>query len=372
MADEVYRRIVPTSHIISLMRKDTFPEGMGETISNLTYERTAPTDAVPTWNDVVSSLPQQGCLPTPDTIVFGSTARNWNLQNRSVNGPDFCVENLRTKFALEKQLSSLAKIMADYARVEWEIRYRTEYIRLTGTKVVAGGSNPGTVGTGSTFPGTVATSQLTQGMLDYWRMMLLREGAAESSLGNEDGVPILTLVTSPETSNSLIFQNADMRQDIRWGKPSLLLAPFGVNRSYKGFYHLNDLFAKRYAFSGGAYSEIPAWVNTAASVGTKSILSSTWLGAFYEASYIFDPMVMTSRIPKPIGNAGSGFKFNPVNYMGDFAMLNILDKVCNPRGTILFPNAIFASASEPVAPERGVALVHMRCDSAANAILSCT
>jgi hypothetical protein len=51
-SQEIYNRIFPTSPWIGLIYKDNFPEGMGETISNLTYERSAPTEANPTWSNV--------------------------------------------------------------------------------------------------------------------------------------------------------------------------------------------------------------------------------------------------------------------------------------------------------------------------------
>lgn len=372
LQDEVYRRVVPYSPIIKLMAKDVFPEGLGEVISNLTYERTAPTDAVPSWTDVTDDNTDGGCLPTPATIAFGSTTRTFNLQKRAVNGPDFCAEALRTKFALEKQLSSIAAVMAEYARIEWEIRYRTEYQRLAGRKVAVGTSFPMQESSGSGFPATCPTSQLTQGVLNFYRTYLIRDGAAEGAMGTENGSPILTLYTSPETSDSLIFQNADIRQDLRWGKPNELLAPFGVERSYRGFYHLIDHFLKRYSCAGGVYTEIAAWDTAAASKGNKSVLRSAWLTASIEASWIFDRTVMTARIPRPVVSPGAGFKFDPLTYMGDFRFKNILNKECNPDGTIIFPRAIFAEGSEPVHPERGVVFAHLRCDPAVNAIQSCT
>lgn len=372
LQEDIFRRVVPYSPIIKLMDKDVWPDGMGESISNLTYGRVAPTDAVPTWNDVVSTLTQEGCNPTPDNIVFGALTRTWNLQNHATNGPDFCVENLRTAFAMQKQLSEISGAMAQYTRIMWEIRYRTEYIRLTGRKVVTTSAVAGTSGTAATFPAAVPTSILTQGMLNYWKGYLIRDGAAEGALGKEGGVPILTLMTSPEHSDNLIFLNADIRQDIRWGRPSELLESFGVERSYRGYYHMIDYFAKRFTYSGGVYTEVPAWVTQAATTGFEQVLNPAWLTAPLEAPYIFDRTVMKSRIPKPISNAGGGFRFDPVNYMGDFSFKNILNKTCNPDGSILFPRAVYASGSEPIKPERGVAFMSLRCDSAANAILSCS
>lgn len=370
LQDEIYRRVVPFSPIIKLINKDAFPEGMGEVISNLTYGRTAPTDAVPTWTDVTDDNADEGCLPTPASIVFGSTTRTFNLQKRAVNGPDFCAESLRTKFALMKQLDAIADVMSQYARIEWEIRYRSEYQRLVSRKVVVGATL--TEGSGSGFPATCPTSILTQGVLNRYRALLIRDGAAESAMGTNNGSPVLTLMTSPETSDDLIFRNADIRQDLRWGKPSELLAPFGVERDYRGFFHLIDHFAKRYTCAGGVYTEVPAWVNQAATKGTESVLNSSFLSAPYEASVIFDRMVMTARIPRPISNPGGGFKFDPQTYMGDFRFRNILNKECNPDGTIIFPRAIFGEGSESVKPYRGVAFATLRCDPAVGAVTSCT
>lgn len=372
LSEEVYRRVIPVSPIVALINKDTFPEGMGEVISNLTYGRVAPTDAVPTWTTVTDDTADGGCLPTAATIDFGSIARTFNLQKRAVNGPDFCVEGLRTKFALMKQLDSIAAAMSQYARIEWEIRYRTEYMRLCQKKVVCLASGvAGNVSTGATFNNVAATTQLTQGILNYYRGYLIRDGAIEGALGMRDGGPILTLVCSPEVSESLIFQNADVRQDIRWGKPSELLAPFGVERDYRGFYHLIDHFTRHYNFAG-TYTEVAAWVNQAATKGNESVLNSSWYSAGFDTSYIFDRTVMTSRIPKPITSPGGGQHFDAMRYLGQFDFKNILSKDCNPDGSIIFPRAVFASGSEPVRPERGVAFLSLRCDPAVGAIMSCT
>src|SRR6185436_4884245 len=109
---------------------------------------------------------------------------------------------------------------------------------------------------------TCPTSILTQGVLNRWRIRLLRDGAVTSALGMENGSPILTLIVSAETSEDLIFRNADIRQDLRWGKPNELLAPFGVDRSYRGFYHLIDNYPIRGVCTGGVFTEIAAFTAT--------------------------------------------------------------------------------------------------------------
>lgn len=370
----IYDRVFATSPWIGLIAKDVFPEGMGEVISNLTYERSAPTTAEPTWSDVESTDGPIGveggaCLPAATKISIGSTVRTWNLKRRVLEGPDFCAENLRTPFSVGQQLDKIINILAEYSRIEWEIRYRHEYLRLAQRKVVVNANL--TEGTGSTFPVAQATSVLTQGVLDKFKIKLFRDGAQLSALGKENGMAIMTLITDAETSERIIFDNEDIRQDLRWAEPSALLKPFGVNRSYRGIYHLLDAYPIRYTYSGG-YTEVPAFSSVAATKGNKAIVNSSWEVAPYTTSHFFDRTVFTSRIPRPVVNPAPKFKFDPVTYMGDFQVKNILDRVCNPDGTILYHRAILAQASEPVHPERGISFVHLRCDPALNLVTSCS
>lgn len=370
----IYDRVFPTSPWIGLIAKDTFPEGMGETISNLTYERSAPTTAEPTWSDVAvteGAIGVEGgaCLPAATKISIGSTVRTWNLKRRVLEGPDFCAEELRTPFAIGMQLERIVGILAEYSRIEWEIRYRHEYLRLAGRKVVVNTNL--TEGTGTTFPVAQATSVLTQGVLNRYKVKLQRDGATVSALGRENGSAIFTLITDAETSDRIIFDNEDIRQDLRWGKPSELLQPFGVEKSYRGFYHLIDAMPIRYTYSGG-YTEVPGYASTAATKGNKAIVNSSWEVAPYTTSHLFDRTVFTSRIPRPVVAPQAKFKFDPISYMGEFKAMNILDRICNPDGNILYHRAILAQASEPVHPERGISFVHLRCDPALNLVTSCS
>jgi len=372
---EVYNRVFRRSPWIGLVHKDTFPEGMGEIIQNLTYERSAPLDAVPEWLAIAVNDGQEGgaCLPPATKIGIGSTVRNFQLHRRVLEGPDFCVEELRTPFQLRKQLESILDILAEYAMIEWEIRYRQEYFRTVQRKVVVDGcpaSESNTMAT--TYPAGCPTSLLTQGLLNRYKMKLLRDGAAISAMGMNAGAAVLTLITSPETSDHLIFDNDDIRQDIRFGRPSELLAAYGVERDYRGFYHLMDLYNRHFSCAGGVYTQVAAYSDAAATKGRKASVASAWETAAYEESFIFDPTVFTSRVPRPITNPASNFTFDPVNYMGQFSLKNILDRKCNPDGTIVYHRAILAMGGEPVHPERGIGFVHLRCDANCNLVNACS
>lgn len=370
---DIYDRIFPTSPWVGLVKRGEFPDAMGTTISTLTYERSAPTDAEPTWTALTVTDGAEGgsCLPSATEIGMASTTRTYSLKRRVLEGPDFCVTDLRYSFQLREQLEAILSILSEYTRLEWEIRYRHDYLTLVANKVVCEQSTY-TVTSGTGFAATQATSILSQGHLNRAKMQLLRDGAVFSSLGKENGAAVLTLICSAETSDDIIFRNSDTRQDLRWGKPSELLAAYGVERSYKGWYHLIDPFPMRFTYSAGVYTEVAAFTTTAATKGNKAIVNSSWKAATYEVSFAFDPEVFHSLIPRPITNPAPGFTFDPVTYLGDWKLKNILDRVCNPDGTIVYHRGHLGHAPKPVHPERGFAFMHLRCDPALNAVTSCS
>ena len=351
---------------------------MGSTISNLTYERSVPTDVEPTWSAITVDESAGGaeggnCLPAATKIAVGTTTRTFALKRLVLEGPDFCATDLQYKFQLRNQLEKVLAILAEYTRVSWEIRYRHDYFTLSGNKTVVDANYKGaSTTTGTTYTNACPSSKLTQGVLNWAKGKLLRNGAIESALGRDGGAAVLTLVTSAETSDSLIYDNADIRQDLRWGKPSELLAGYGVERSYRGFYHLIDPFVRRFTCAAGVFTEVAAFDTSAATKGNKAIVRSAYETATDEESFIFDPTVFESLIPEPISNPAPNFRFDPVTYLGDWRLKNILDRVCNPDGTIVYHRGHLAHAPMPIHPERGWSFVHLRCDSAPGLITTCS
>ena len=358
---------------MTLIRRSEFPSGMGEVISLLVYERSAPTEADPAWTAMTIEDGQEGgtCLPPTTKVDVASTARNFQLYRRAIEGPDFCAEETRSPFSIDQQLTAISGILTDYVRISWEIHDRHEYFRMCKTKVVVNScSNPTTSTTqATTYPAACPTLKLPFGLLQKYRLLLVRDGAAESAMLRENGAPVLTCMSSPETSDYVIREDG-IRTDLRnaaggsavSGPGALLFSAMGVTYTYRGFAFMNDLFPRRFSCSGGTYTEIAAYSTTAATKGLKAEINTSYLTADYEETTIFDPTVFTQLIPRPITSPGANFNFDPVNYTGVWKVQNIRHRVDNPDGNILYHRAIMAAASMPMYPERGVAFVHLRCD----------
>jgi len=377
---DIYRKTLNTSPWTTLVKQEAWPDEMGTTVNVLIYERTLPASGGSiTFSDVayngvgtqvIGATPSGSntgpgtCAVAGNDLGFAQTLRTYNLQQAAINSPDICLNDLRFPVRRQEQLRNIMAVLSENTQYAWENRYRDEYVRLANYNVnanqtellAASGQTKGSFST-SNLP----TSRLTQGILRYFYSRLIRDGAGQNAYGKENGAPVFLLVTSPEASDDLIKLNADIRQDLRWAKPSELIQPLGVERSYAGFYHLVDTMTPRYDFVGGAWvRRNPYATDASASKGTRYIPNPAYFTAEYEDSIIFHPDVFTSLVAKPIGATGA-MAFDPQSYRGDFRWRNIPSRDCNPDGTIGFFRAIFSSGSKPVRPELGVVIRHKRC-----------
>lgn len=396
----VRKRYWPSSPLLALIRRGTWPDGIGTTISTQVYGRSAPAVSQPHWEPVAIVDGAEGglCVPQPERVIPGYNNYSYSPSRRRLVTNDICAESIRYNHEVVKQMEAWVSSFGGRIRLEWEMRdvfeyhkncqYRVVCRSEDGVTIVAGcwwaegpGAGPHTplsldsnasqdasnyypVNVGHEVP----NSQLTWGFLDYFMLDLMRNGANVTALGMENGSPVLTVVCSKETSQSL---RLSVQGDLRWGSPSKLLAPFGVMGSLKGYYFLENPYPRRFEFVAAAgpipgyFSQVPTFIDDPnLTKGNAQIVNPAWKSATYEESFIFDPSVYAQLIPKPFTSAGSGVNFEPVNYTGVYQLMNIKDRNCNPYGNNVFLDAMLADADEPGDFEKGVSFIHLRCNPA--------
>ena len=361
---DIYRKTLNTSPWLKLVKQDTWPDEMGDTISVLTYERTLANSL--TWSNVTFN-PARGdgdgpgtCVPAAETVPFAQTLRQYNLKQAALESPALCVNDLRFSLKRKEQLSNMFEILKENTSWAWQERYRDEFTRVSEHKIIANGS---LTEDDAAFPLSEPSSRLTQGILDRIYLQLVRDGAGNNPMGRQNGRPEFTIICSPETSDHLLRSDENIRQDYRWnpGVVNELLAPLGVDRSYRGFYHLIDMFPNRYDFVSGAWVKREPYAATEASFGQKFVVNPLYEAAEYEDTIVFHQDVYTSLIPAPITSPGGNTKFDPVSYRGDFKWLNIPHRTDNPDGTIGFFRGVLSSGTKPIRPEWGYVVRHLRC-----------
>jgi hypothetical protein len=375
IGDDIYTRSLHTSPWIDLVDQDEWPEELGESVSVLVYERTLPNNGAPlTWQNVggadtpgTDPFGETGTsiLPPVNNIAFGQTLREYNLQHTSLQSPNLNVNDLRVAVKRNEQLGAIRDILSENTSYAWIDRNRREYIRIAAHKVIATDGFPdgytGTAGI-TTMPTVAPTSALSNGILAKLRMAMIRSGAGREPLDRVDGAPIFGLITDSETSE-LLKTEAGIREDLRFaGRANELLAPLGVERPYKNFFHIIDDFAPRYNLVAGAWVEVYPYLFIPTSLGTKLIENPDYANAKYMDSIIFHKQVMKTLVPNPSIGTSAGVQFDAVQYRGLWKWLNIPHALTNPDGTIGFFRGVFASGSKPMLPEFGYIIRHLRCD----------
>ena len=427
IGSDIHKATLHTSPWLDLIKQSTFPEGMGYQLSTLVYDRALP--ITPLANDLSSSPAsslvgtnweglgtQQASasagfsanqtettksLPTEDTNVniidFSKVLKTFTLSRAVIESPRINVEELRYAAHRTEQLRAIMDLLRESTRQSWEDRYRQQYGMQADNVIYAQASSSvfstgaegkalygetgddllnvdDTVtdgGDGSGTGDTVGTdANISNAILDKAYFQLVRKGAGNNAYGRENGRPVFTLVCSSEASYQLQTE-AGFRDDIRYNssKVSDLIAPLGVEKSFRGFYHLIDDLAPRFnvALTGANNNLVQVPVYDVDQTNNKIVMNTAYDSAAVEAAFILHQDVMESLIPAPIGNV-SGLKFDPVSYKGEFKWTNIADVIRNPDGQIGFFRGIMASASKPIKTDFGYVILFLRTSSTPAAV----
>lgn len=413
IGSDVHTRIMHTSPWIDLVKKSAFPEGMGYQLTTLIYDRSLPTtDAVGdnvglNWNSVANlqsgasafgtSVLDQPLDDTADNVqaanggtgVGGTDARNfvnfgkklkaYSIQRAIIESPRINVDDLRYAAHRQEQLRAVIDSLSESTRHSWAERYRDEYDRLVDNTVICRGDATNDAGNPSEFlvsnegqttdalgaagadldggSASKVKSDISNAVLDKIYFKMIRSGASADAYGRENGRPVFALVCSSEASNT-VMKESGFRDDIRYNNARVgeLVAPLGVEKSFRGFYHLIDDLAPRYTDgSEGNLTRVEPYTVTN---GIASV-NAAYDSAEYEVAYVLHPSVYECQIPAPFGGT-NGLSFNPVDYSGEFKWTNILSETTNPDGTIGFFRGILACASKPIKTDLGYAIVYKR------------
>ena len=400
---DIHKATLHTSPWIDLIRQSTFPEGMGYQLRTLIYDRALPLSPINkdftdsgisvgvdftaigsthgTASNGMSANQQDQTLPigtekaSVNTLDFTKVQKSYSLERAIVESPRINVEELRYTAHRTEQLRAIMDILKEATRNSWEERYRDEYSKLCDNVVECSttGTAPNTGLEGTAIPdinvdagnnGCDIDANISNKILDDVYFKLVRAGAGANAYGRENGRPVFSVVLSSEASYQLMTE-AGFRDDVRYNnaRVSDLIAPLGVEKSFRGFYHLIDDLAPRFTFDASSDKLVrvdPYTVSsTSGSATNKVIVNTAYESASFEAAYVLVDNVMESLIPAPITNA-NGLSFDPVNYKGDFKWTNIPDVTLNPDRTIGFFRGILASASKPIKTNFGYVVLFKR------------
>ena len=392
---------------MDLIRQTTFPDQSGGFLTTLVYDRAIPVSTAggtsaagqvgADWTNVAASegagtlgtstLDQP--LPNGDTMAtevgpnvaagtsfvhFGKKLKQYQLSRAAIESPRISLNDMRFAAHRGEQLRAIMDLLTEATRYTWENRYRDEYARLCDAYVGCLATSTAIDGQDGTFEGDgitsgaldlsaagvagVPTANISNAILDKCYFNLIRRGAGNNAYGRENGRPVFGLVLSSEASYQLQTE-AGFRDDVRYNSAAVsdLIAPLGIEKSFRGFYHLVDDLAPRFTLASTDQFTRVLPYTVASGVTTYN---SDYDSASYEAAFILHPDVMESQIPQPLSSVGSGVTFNANDYKGEFKWLNIPDAVINPDSETGFFRGILASASKPIKTDFGFMILFKR------------
>ena len=425
IGSDIHAQTTHTSPWIDLIRQSTFPEGMGYTLSTLVYDRALPLspknevlgnaeassggaagtpglDSSVDWADLTNTAALASShvgftdgqqittsafgsgAANVNTIDFTRVLKSYSLKRAVIESPRINVEELRYAAHRNEQLRAIMDLLKEATRNSWENRYRSEYGRLCDNTVLCKTASSQTVtGQENTLvkdtdvdldagnDGVIdIDANISNKIMDDIYFKLIRGGAGSNAYGRENGRPVFSLVCSSEASYQLMTESG-FRDDVRYNnaRVSDLIAPLGVEKSFRGFYHLCDDLAPRFSTTLRDISGDSPDIWTAAltevlpySHNTTTMIvepNEDYNTAPIEAAFILVDGVMESLIPAPLSGS-NGLKFDPVNYKGEFKWTNIADESLNPDGTNGFFRGILASASKPIKTNFGYVILFKR------------
>lgn len=399
IGSDIYSRTLHTSPWLDLTKQSAFPDGMGYQQTTLVYDRAVATKTVggaigANWDAVGGTFSGQsaaantgdltnvnettedvqggrgtgevlnssGAVTTAGSdnrsfVQFNKKLKPYSLQRAVIESPKISLEDLRFAAHRQDQLRAIMDIMTQVTRNTWENRYRDEFHAIADNKVLCAATGTAITGAQESIakvPTSAVTANVSNAILDKIYYSLIRQGAGSNAYGRENGRPVFSLVLSSEASYQLQTE-AGFRDDVRYNnaKVSDLIAPLGIEKSFRGFYHLVDDLAPRYAAN---YSLVEPYSVSAAGVATPN---ASYESAPFEAAYVLHPEVCEALIPNPLAG-GNGISFDPVNYRGKFDWKNIANEITNPDGTIGFFRGVLASATKPIKTEFGYVILFKR------------
>ena len=415
---KIYQKTLNVSRWDALIRKGTLPEGMGDSLSTLIYDRSIPTTTaggstvginwtrlgteIRTANDFSATEAQ--FIEGAAGEVIGSTAaartafikfkkrmRNYYLSVANVKSPYIDIHTVRTAAAREQQSNAIMKVLTKATQWAWDRRGQEQYELSAGNFVpcLAASTSPiletVDIRTGAIDPvtGSAATGGTANNPFDGISLTDLELNTSGAS--NADVVPTANisnkvmdriynrLARVTDHSDAYGMDNARPVFSLVCGSDASLFlkTETGIRDDVRKSTIVDSLLKPLgvdESFRGfyhltedlmPRFTESGGVLTRVEPFTAEGLYDTAYDDAPYEAFYVVHKTVMEYEIPAPSVSA-PGMTFDPQSYKGDFKWLNIQDEIKNPLKTIGFFYGTLAAATKTIDVEHGFVGLFLR------------
>jgi len=357
-----------------LVQRNSFPLGVGFSITKTTLERSGPSSPF-SWNTIAQNPapPAAGSgnnanVPSV-TVNPASTNYTYSLSYGAIDSAPISIHDINLSVNRMEQLDYDVFNLEGNVLDIWEDRKQDEYDRLAGHKVICQLNGAPESGSDQSWLSQAPTSQLTLEFLKYGYNAMMRDGG-QRGLDTVQGQPTPLVILEPEALDQILYNNEGHRKDIRYSSESdVLLNPLGINMAYGQFKYAVSFRIPRHDYNPatGVWTRRAFYSDTATTIGNKQDNSILYNNAAYGTAYIFHPDVYELLMYNPEASIGQA-SWDARSWNGNVFWLNTKDNVYNKYGHTGYFSALLASSSRPKKPSLGWAFRYRRCPGNFNAV----
>ena len=376
----------------SLIPRGTYT--LGEGLEKKVYRFHAgmgPQRGLQNWHPIQISRKASAGDPGYDSAKLNPHTVNYGFDSETYSGiaieymtEAINVHDIRFAWQLKQQLSAIYGYLGDFTNEVWDNYHREMYFHWVNNEsngfVLSDGQmnsrgftyDPFMVDSDGdntlTITGNADVSVLNW---DYFRWLnrRLEIRAPQHALGDHNGRPVYGYVGDIDAIEMMIKHDADLREDWRHHKASMLIDNFGSSLMYDNYSIMHDVYEPRFSIKSydGTTTTMkridPFNESDAALTGSRRDVSDDYLNAeFGVVMILLKDVCMTEVVPSGPATPGAGTVFgSEPGFNGKWSWINNKDMKENPLGWYGYWLMICEAFSKPLeAREEAVAVLYRR------------
>lgn len=318
-------------------------------------------DAIQPGRDAGTNNPgdpgSNACTYNAELIEHGFETIEWTGFQSFKRTPDICINDIKFDWQFDQQLDLIMTHLSDITMGTWENWGREMYLLHAASEgqlfILTDGSPNGTPlldlgGTDGIYnpfksteiriPADTVIGTLDWTFFSWWHQFLVDQ-APLGAIGDDGDMPLFGLPIHPIDMDYMIHRDPQLREDLRYSNPNVVVENYGSVKQFKGFAMTNEIHPARYRVKTGGVvgsetvlERVLPFREEAITIGTKPHVSEEYLNAEFAMGTIFLRNVFDTLVPAagPV-SPGGGTRFGAQpSLMGEFRWINHGDMDRNP------------------------------------------
>lgn len=272
------------------------------------------------------------CGFRPQIVGHGMETLSFSLMERDFATTEICLKDIRTFYkykevqdAIFGNLANITASVKEQLARNAAMSFAVKHIAIPGLPYnhVDPYSLPNING--------ATVGRLNERLLNR-AYQLMCEELGDYAVGMSEGMPLFGVVGSPDTFDDLMYEDPEIRADIRSGimgdgVDNALIKSFGFSKTFRDmFVFMNDWNAPRYKAdaAGNLIRVFPRERNIDIEIGSRSVTNPEYINAQYELLLFFTKDIMSLRTRRALTTVGGKTKFGsePQGLLGQWAWHN--------------------------------------------------